>query len=161
MKPAAQCEAAAKKANSVLGQMFRAFHFRTKKVMVKLYKCFVRPHLENAVCAWNPWLGKDIDLLENVQKRFVKMLSDVRGNTYEEKLKDADLTMLEERRRRGDLIQTFKTMRGLSRVDKKKWFQVREDERSARRNMGLNEPGKNSHRDHHFRSDLYVLPQQG
>ena len=46
LKPGAQCAKAAKKANSVLGQMARSFHFRDKVVWVRMYKTFVRPHLE-------------------------------------------------------------------------------------------------------------------
>ena len=46
-------------------------------------------------------LEKDCELLENVQKRCVKMMSDVQGETYEEKLKDAGLQLLKERREKG------------------------------------------------------------
>ena len=35
---------------------------------------------------------------------------DVKGATYEEKLKDAGLTTLEKRRERGDAIEAFKTI---------------------------------------------------
>ena len=53
------------------------------------------------------------------------MLSDVKGKTYEEKLKDTGLTTLKERRVRGDLIETFKVMKGMNRTDKNKWFVIR------------------------------------
>ena len=43
---------------------------------------FVRPKLEYAVSVWNPWLHKDEDVLEKVQKRLVRML--MSGQTYEE-----------------------------------------------------------------------------
>ena len=59
LKPATQCEAAAKKANCILGQIARSFHYRTKGVLVNVYKTFVRPHLEGAACAWSPWFAKD------------------------------------------------------------------------------------------------------
>ena len=54
LKPGAQCAKAVKKANSVLGQMSRAFQFRDKVVWIRLYKTFVRPHLEFCVQAWCP-----------------------------------------------------------------------------------------------------------
>ena len=52
------------------------------------------------------------------------MLSDVRGQTYEEKLKDAGLTTLKDRRARGDAIQTFKAIKGFNKVDSNKWFEL-------------------------------------
>ena len=84
---------------SSLGLITRSFHPRTKSILVPLYKVFVRPKLEYAVSVWNPWLQKDEDVLEKVQKRLVRMLSDVRAETYEERLRLAGLSLLRERRR--------------------------------------------------------------
>ena len=44
------------------------------------------------------------------------MLSDVRGGSYEEKLRDAGLTTLAERRKREDAIEVFKTLNGINRM---------------------------------------------
>ena len=114
LKPGAQCAKAAKKANSVLGQMSRAFHFRDKVVWIRLYKTFVRPHLEFCVQAWCPWYKKDIELLENVQKRAVNMVTGLRSNSYEDKLKELNLPSLQARRTRGDMIQVWKYLHGVS-----------------------------------------------
>ena len=62
------------------------------------YIRFVRPRLEHAVAAWNPWLESDIRNLEKIQERLIRMLSDVRGETYSDKLRDAGLTTLKETR---------------------------------------------------------------
>ena len=75
LKPAAQCQAAAKTANSVLAQLGRAFHYRDRHVFVKLYKTYVRPHLEFAAPAWSPWQEGDKSCLEEVQQRAVRMVS--------------------------------------------------------------------------------------
>ena len=128
LKPGSQCERAAKAANATLGLITRSFHYRTKSILVPLYKVFVRPKLEYAISVWNPWLHKDEDVLEKVQKRLVRMLSDVRAETYEEKLKLAGLTTLRERRLRGDMIETFKTMRGINHVEREDWFSIQVDE---------------------------------
>ena len=56
------------------------------------------------------------------------MISDVRGETYEQKLANAGLMSLKERRQRGDMIEVFKTMRGFNRVEKREWFEIREEE---------------------------------
>jgi hypothetical protein len=55
MKPAAQCAKAAKTAQAVLDQLARAFHYRDRQVFVRLYKQYVRPHLEFSTQAWSPW----------------------------------------------------------------------------------------------------------
>ena len=130
LKPGAQCETAAKMANRVLGLISRSFHYRTKDTIVPLYKSLVRPKLEFAAAAWNPWLEKDAECIEKVQKRMIRMLSNVKGSTYEEKLRDAGLTTLKDRRERGDLIETYKTLNGINNVDKFAWFELPEDEHS-------------------------------
>ena len=126
MKSSKQCRAAAQKANWALGQLNRAFHFRKASSLVPLYKMFVRPKMEHAVAGWSPWLEGDKEELEKVQHRLVQMISDKKGETYEERLKSVGLTTLTERRRRGDIIETFKTMKGFNRVNKNNWFQFRD-----------------------------------
>ena len=53
-KPSEQCATAVKKANSVLGMIRRNITFKSKGVIVKLYKSLVRPCLEYCVQAWSP-----------------------------------------------------------------------------------------------------------
>ena len=77
-----------------------------------MYKTYVRPHLEFAVQAWSPWYVKDIELLEQVQRRAVNMVVGLRAKSYEGKLKELNLTTLKERRERGDLIQVWKYVHG-------------------------------------------------
>ena len=143
MKPGKQCAVAARSANFTLGQIQRSFHYRNKKTLVPLYKTFVRPKLEFAVQAWSPWREGDKKVIEKVQERMVRMLSDARGKTYEEKLHDAGLTTMTERRERGDAIETFKTLKGFNKVDKNRWFQIEQSEtRPTRRNTEITEDGE-------------------
>ena len=106
LKPAMQCESAAKKGNAALGMIMRTFHYRTKATLLPLYKNFVRPKLEFAAMAWAPWMEKNHEALEKVQKRMVRMLSDVRGETTRKSLRAIEMTMLRDRRIRGDMIET-------------------------------------------------------
>ena len=89
--------------------------------MSQVYKVFVRPHLEYAVTAWSPWHRKDVDALEKIQRRATRQMSDVRG-TYPQRLQQLELTTLEERRIRGDAIETFKYLRGFLDVDRAALF---------------------------------------
>ena len=124
--PSSQVAKAAKKANSVLGQLLRAFSYRDKVTYVNLYKQFVRPHLQYAVQSWCPWLQKDKDLLEDVQKRAVRAVSGIVGS-YEDKLRLLKLPSLTSRRVRGDMIQTFKIVNRLDNVDPNNYFQFAAD----------------------------------
>ena len=114
LKPTSQCVKAAKKANSILGQMSRSFHYRDKYTWIRLYKVYVRPHLEFAVQAWSPWFVKDIDLLEKVQQRAVNMVMGLASTSYEDKLLELNLTSLRDRRVRGDAIQVWKYLHKLN-----------------------------------------------
>ena len=50
------------------------------------------------------------------------MVSNLRGRTYEEKLSELGMVTLETRRRRGDMIQTFKILSGIDQVQPETWF---------------------------------------
>jgi hypothetical protein len=116
-KSTEQCILAVKKANCVLGMIKRNIKFKSKKVIVKLYKSLVRPRLEYCVQAWSPHLRKDIDRIERVQRRATKMIEGLGDVSYEGRLQQTELLSLEKRRVRGDLIQVFKIMKGFCKID--------------------------------------------
>ena len=60
--------------------------------MLRLYKTYVRPHLEYCQAACSPWLLGDQKILEQVQHRAVKLMTNLRSKTYEGKLKELGLT---------------------------------------------------------------------
>ena len=122
LKPNLQCTTAARRASSVLTQISRAFMYRDKRTFLQLYKQFVRCHLEFAVPVWSPWLLGDIEVLEKVQKRALNMIVGLEGRSYEDKLSELNMTTLVVRRKRFDLIQTFKILNGLDKVDYTTWF---------------------------------------
>lgn len=113
LKPSAQCSQAAGRAMSVLGQLRRNFHYRDRHTFLKLYKQYVRPHLEFSSPAWSPWLQGDKYTLEKVQEKAIKMVAGLRGSTYEEKCAELGLKTLEERRGGQDmaLVHKFLTER--------------------------------------------------
>ena len=134
-----QCAKAAKTANAVLAQIARAVTYRDKVTFLKLFRTYARPHLEYCSAAWSPWTKGDKDILENVQRRAIGMVTNFKGRTYEEKLAEAGMVTLEERRRRGDLLQAYRVFRGVDDVDPSIWFQMeqqREGVRATRQTRG-------------------------
>lgn len=61
------------------------------------------------------------------------MVSGLRTNTYEERLKEIGLTTLEERRHQTDMIQTYKILHGKDRVEKDTWFKMASEGNRATR----------------------------
>ena len=52
------------------------------------------------------------------------MVSGLNGKSYEDKLREINLTSLIDRRARGDLIQTWKIIHGKDDIDKEMFFQL-------------------------------------
>ena len=98
-------------ANMTLGMIKRHIVSRDKNIIIRLYKSLIRPKLEYCIQAWNPSLIKDIELLEQVQHRATKLIPEIAHLSYHERLKRLNLTTLELRRHRGDLIETFKILK--------------------------------------------------
>ncbi|CAL4249629.1 unnamed protein product [Meganyctiphanes norvegica] len=123
-KSATHVAKVAAKANSMVGRIRHTFTYINKDIFKAVYPSLVRSHMEFAVQAWSPQLKKDINKLEKVQQRATRLVPELRGLTYEQRLKQLGLTTLEERRRRGDLIEVYKIMHGVDRVDRKQFFKL-------------------------------------
>ena len=67
----------------------------------RLYTTYIRPHLEYAIQAWNPYTKKDIKTLEKVQRRTTKVPNLLKHLSYDERLKNLYLATLDVRRERG------------------------------------------------------------
>ena len=140
LKPTAHCKKAARTAAGVLGQILRAFSFRDRRVLPKLYAQYVRPHMEFAVQAWAPWSRGDTETLENVQKRLVKAVTGLKEATYEDRCKELGLDTLAKRRQDHDMVQTFKIIHGIDNVDRATWFTLMDPNRSHRTRLAEGGP---------------------
>jgi hypothetical protein len=75
------------------------------------------------VSVWKPRLRRDIDALARVQKRALRIPYELQKlDGYNERLNAIGLTMLEVRRDRGDLIQTYKLIKLLVFVIIEPWL---------------------------------------
>jgi len=123
LKASQQCTAACNKANRVLGMMNRTIVYKSKEVLLNLYKSLVRPHVEYCTPVWSPCYQKDKSLIERVQHRFTRMIPGFSKLPYCERLKRLGLWSLEERRNRADLIEVFKMVKGLSGIPMESMFE--------------------------------------
>ena len=102
------------KTRKLIGLMYRQFHLCNPETALKLYKTFVRPHLEYASIAWDPHLVKDTQSLEQTQKFALRTCFKDWSCSYEELLARANLPTLAERRKRAKLCHLFKIIHGLT-----------------------------------------------
>ena len=114
--------AATKKANQILGTIKRTYKTRDENTISTLYTSMVRPHLEYGNAIWGPCYMGDAKLVEGVQRRATKLIPRLRDLPYEERLKALCLPSMEYRRRRGDMIQMYKIINGLVRLEANKLF---------------------------------------
>ena len=105
------------KANKMVGMIKRTFQYLDKDIFLKLYKTYVRPHVEYCQQICYPYLKQDCEALEKVQKRATKLLHYIKDRSYEERLAELKLYSLDQRRMRGDMIFTFKLLKGFVDVD--------------------------------------------
>ena len=102
-----------KKARSITGMILRHIKGRTKDILIPLFIGLVRPILEYGNPVWCPMLRKDIDSIEKIQRNFTKRISGLNNLPYTDRLKALNLPSLEYRRKRGDMIETYKIIHGM------------------------------------------------
>ena len=98
------------KAIRILGMMPKTFKLFNKELFKLMYPTFIRLHLEFASSNWNRMNKSDIKRIESVQRRATRMVFETSSLEYPERLKELNLTTLELRRKRGDLIQIYKNI---------------------------------------------------
>ena len=107
-----------KKAQRNLNLLRRNLHGCSQKTKVNAYKTMVRPNLEYASSAWDPYQEGHIDRLEAVQKKAARFVTgDHRRSTSASGLVSSlEWRTLQERRLIARLTMLFKAVNGLAAV---------------------------------------------
>ena len=109
-------------------QVLHSFSSRNIWTLLKAYTTYVRPKLEYNTVVWSPFLHKDINLVESVQKKFTRHICiqcKISFSSYSDRLSKLNINSLEYRRLEFDLILTFKICHNLCDLNFYEFFKLR------------------------------------
>ena len=119
-----------KTANRVTGIIRRQFKYIGHEVFVNLYKSLVRPLVEYSSVVWSPSTIRDQKQIEGVQRRATKLAPKMANMSYNQRLVKLGLPTLEYRRLRADMIQVYKIVHRIDRINPDMFFELSETTRT-------------------------------
>ena len=102
------------KAYQRVNLIFRSFYSRDPKILKLAYNTYVKPILEYCTSVWSPFLIKDIDRIEGVQRYFTRRVFYKNEFSYNDRLFLLDMEALNVRRVETDLTMYYKVINGLN-----------------------------------------------
>ena len=131
------------KVNRISGLIKRKFTHMDKSLFLTLYKSLLRSHLDYGNLIYYPTTKKNKQVLENAQRRATRMVPELRGMSYSERLMELNLSTLEYRRKRYDIIQVFKIVHKIDDIDMNKFFTFTDNSQLRGHNLKLTKPRVN------------------
>ena len=118
-------------------QLLKSFKSKNIWILKKLFCTYVRPQLEYNTPVWSPYLLKDKNNIESIQRRYTKAIfrrCSIPFTSYEDRLHQINLESLEQRRINYDLILLYKIINGLSCIQFSDYFDYKDINYNLRRN---------------------------
>ena len=125
MKWSHQVDNVYKRASTTSYLVMKCLSTKNIWILVNLYKTYVRPKMEFNTNVWSPYLLKDINRIESIQRKFTKsafIRCNVPFESYQDRLSKINLKTLEERRLVFDMITTYKIVHRLSDLNFEQYF---------------------------------------
>jgi hypothetical protein len=124
LKSAEESKRKALAASKLLWSIRRSFQRITPELFRRLFTSHVRPILEYGQPAFCPITKRECQLLERVQRRGTKAVEGLQKVPYPNRLEKLGLFSLHYRRLRGDLLYTWRILRGLLGNELREYFDV-------------------------------------
>ena len=119
-----------------IGHIRQNLAFIDKRAFCILYNQRVHPHLDYGMAACPPNTSAESKLMETVKSKATALVQGMRGMNSEEQREQLGLMKLEDRRLRGDLIEVFKILKGLTDIDPAEFWEVPECEEWRQTHQG-------------------------
>lgn len=116
------------KASAISYQIRKLFKSKNIWTLLKLFKTYVRPHLEFNTPIWSPYLTRDINKIERVQRYYTKyacLRCGISFVSYQDRLDKLNIKSLYYRRVKFDLVFVYKIIYGLSDLNFNDFFTFR------------------------------------
>ncbi len=111
-KASLHCQQAANRARRILFLLRRGFAVLTPEIFRPLYLALVRPILKYGQQASSSYLRRDTALIRRIQRLATRTVKGMRELPYEDRLRRLNISSLERRRVRGDLILAYNIFHG-------------------------------------------------
>ena len=102
-----------KRTKKVIGWVLRSFINRSLNFLKKMWVTIIRPIIDYGSQVWSPLEGVDMDRIEKLQYNFTKLIPEIRGLSYEERLKKLNLSSLQRQFERYKIFYTWKVLQGI------------------------------------------------
>ena len=100
-------------------------------------------HLDYGNLIFYPTTKKYKQVLENAQRRATRLVPEFRGLSYRERLVELNLSTLDYRRKRFDIIQVFNIVHKIDDIDMNVFFSFDENTQLRGHNLKLKKPRAN------------------
>ena len=101
-------ESICSKSRKIIGLLYRRFNRANSDTLLQLYLAMVRPHLEYASPVWNPSTRKQVNMIEDVEKFAMKVVTRRWTAGYLEVLNMVNIPSIESRMLQSSMCTLYK-----------------------------------------------------